>query len=59
MAKKQEKKKKPSKKIHELYENGKPKNPTCPKCGNGVFMADHKDRYTCGRCGYSEFKKKE
>jgi ribosomal protein S27AE len=20
-------------------------------------MADHKDRYTCGKCGYTEFKK--
>ena len=28
----------------------------CPKCGPGVFMAEHKDRYHCGRCGYTEFK---
>jgi len=27
----------------------------CPKCGEGVFMAKHKDRYSCGRCGYTEF----
>lgn len=26
----------------------------CPKCGAGVFMAEHKDRYACGRCGFSE-----
>ncbi|MCD6434328.1 MAG: 30S ribosomal protein S27ae [Candidatus Diapherotrites archaeon] len=26
----------------------------CPKCGPGVFMAKHKDRYACGRCGYTE-----
>ncbi len=26
----------------------------CPKCGAGVFMAQHKDRYYCGRCGYTE-----
>ena len=31
---------------------------TCPKCGPGVFMAEHKDRYHCGRCNYTEFKKK-
>lgn len=31
----------------------------CPKCGPGVFMAEHKDRTSCGKCGYTEFKKKE
>jgi len=29
----------------------------CPKCGVGYFLAEHKDRYTCGHCGYTEFKK--
>ena len=29
----------------------------CPKCGPGVFMAVHKDRTSCGRCGYTEFVK--
>jgi small subunit ribosomal protein S27Ae len=29
----------------------------CPKCGPAVFMAEHKDRYHCGKCGYAEFKK--
>ena len=29
----------------------------CPRCGPGVMMADHKDRATCGKCGYTEFKK--
>ena len=28
----------------------------CPKCGPGVFIADHKDRFSCGKCGYTEFK---
>ena len=32
--------------------------PVCPKCGPGVFMATHKDRRSCGRCGYTEFDKK-
>ncbi len=27
----------------------------CPKCGDGVFLAQHKDRYSCGNCGYTEF----
>ena len=26
------------------------KNRSCPKCGPGVFMAQHKDRLTCGQC---------
>ncbi len=30
---------------------------TCIKCGPGVFMAEHKDRHTCGKCNYTEFKK--
>jgi small subunit ribosomal protein S27Ae len=29
----------------------------CPRCGPGVMMADHKDRTTCGKCGYTEFRK--
>jgi small subunit ribosomal protein S27Ae len=30
----------------------------CPKCGPGVFMAEHENRVSCGKCGYTEFKKK-
>lgn len=33
--------------------------PVCPKCGPGVFMAVHSDRKSCGKCGYTEFGKKE
>jgi len=29
---------------------------SCPKCGPGVFLAEHKDRFSCGKCGYTEFK---
>lgn len=29
----------------------------CPRCGRGVFMAQHENRYTCGRCGYTVFLK--
>ena len=32
------------------------KKRTCPKCGDGVFMAEHADRLSCGKCGYTEFK---
>jgi small subunit ribosomal protein S27Ae len=33
------------------------KHKNCPKCGDGVFLAEHKNRVSCGRCGYTEFKK--
>jgi small subunit ribosomal protein S27Ae len=31
---------------------------SCPKCGDGVHLAQHKDRASCGKCGYTEFAKK-
>lgn len=34
------------------YKPGK----SCPKCGVGVRLAEHKDRRSCGRCGYFEKK---
>lgn len=34
------------------YKAGK----SCPKCGTGVRLAEHKDRRTCGKCGYMEKK---
>lgn len=30
----------------------------CPRCGPGNFLAQHKDRITCGKCGYGETLKK-
>lgn len=27
----------------------------CVKCGAGIFMAQHKNRLTCGKCHYTEF----
>ncbi|MFP4403325.1 MAG: 30S ribosomal protein S27ae [Nanoarchaeota archaeon] len=30
------------------------KNKFCPKCGKGVFLANHNDRRTCGKCNYME-----
>jgi len=32
------------------YKKGK----TCPKCGSGVRLAEHKNRASCGKCGYFE-----
>ncbi|MEM2112473.1 MAG: 30S ribosomal protein S27ae [Candidatus Bathyarchaeia archaeon] len=39
-------------------EGGKVKRllPTCERCGPGYFMADHKDRYACGHCGFTRYK---
>jgi small subunit ribosomal protein S27Ae len=52
--------KKASQKIHTIYEvagdSAKRKNKSCPKCGPGTFMANHKDRSSCGKCGYMEKK---
>ncbi|MHA1292133.1 MAG: 30S ribosomal protein S27ae [Promethearchaeota archaeon] len=31
---------------------------TCSKCGSGFFLADHYDRWSCGKCGYTIFKRK-
>lgn len=56
MAKDQNKPKK-SVKIHKLYQVSgskiERKNKFCPKCK--VFMGKHKDRLSCGTCGYTEF----
>lgn len=30
----------------------------CPKCGPGVFLAQHDNRSSCGNCGYLEWKAK-
>ncbi len=59
MPKKKRKKREPSK-VWELYKvDGKKAtaaNKTCPKCGPGVFLAEHGNRESCGRCGYTVFK---
>jgi len=44
-------------KVHELYDQTKLKNKSCPKCGVGVYMAEHSNRTSCGKCGFTEFKK--
>ena len=30
--------------------------PNCERCGPGYFMADHRDRFTCGHCGLTRYK---
>ena len=34
------------------YKAGK----SCTRCGAGVRLAEHKDRRSCGKCGYFEKK---
>jgi small subunit ribosomal protein S27Ae len=29
----------------------------CQRCGEGVFMAKHRDRLACGNCGYTIWKR--
>ncbi len=33
------------------------KEKTCSKCGPANFLAKHKDRLYCGKCGYTEMNK--
>ncbi len=55
-----EKKKKKEKGVHVMYKVEGDKvtrlRPTCERCGPGYFMGDHKDRYTCGHCGFTRYK---
>jgi ubiquitin-small subunit ribosomal protein S27Ae len=48
-------------KASELYEvsgdKAQRRRQNCPRCGEGVFLAEHKDRSSCGKCGYTQFKK--
>jgi small subunit ribosomal protein S27Ae len=34
------------------------KGKTCDRCGDGIYMADHKDRWYCGKCRMTVWKKK-
>ncbi|MBU1204064.1 MAG: 30S ribosomal protein S27ae [Nanoarchaeota archaeon] len=56
--KKQVKNKKPSKKYakYEIKDKKLTRKKTCPKCGPGIFLAEHKNRFYCGSCHYSEMK---
>lgn len=44
--------------VWKIYDKAKPKNKSCPKCGPGVFLAEHQNRISCGKCGYAEMKGK-
>lgn len=55
-----EKKKKEEKGVFALYKIDGDKvvrlRPICERCGPGYFMAEHSNRYTCGRCGFTRYK---
>ena len=47
-------KNKPTSKKYSYYDaSGKKKKKFCPRCGPGVFLAEHKDRASCGKCKYT------
>ena len=54
-----EKKQEPGSGRWQLYDGAKRKNKTCPKCGDGTFLAQHKNRSTCGSCQYTEFSEEK
>ena len=57
------KKKRPDKKIYTLFKVEQDKvvrlRPTCERCGPGYYMAQHADRYTCGHCGFTRYRRGE
>ena len=51
-------KNKPTSKKYEHYHldgDKLKKDKSCPRCGAGIFLANHKDRLSCGKCKYTEF----
>ena len=43
-------------KVYEKYDpEGKLSGEKCPRCSG--LLANHKNRVTCGKCGYSEIRK--
>lgn len=51
-------KNKPTSKKYNHYKDGKKSKKTCPRCGPGTFLAEHKGRVYCGKCHYTEFTEK-
>ncbi len=60
MAKKKVKNKQPSKRWTKYTVAGSKleRKRHCPRCGEGFFLGNHKDRYYCGHCRYVEIKSK-
>ena len=49
--------------VYKLYEiSGSEvsrKRKSCPRCGPGTFLSEHKGRMYCGKCAYTVFDRKE
>jgi len=66
MAKKRERQKKqvknkvPSKRWtkYTVKEGKVERKMSCPRCGLPIFLGEHKNRLYCGKCHFTEFKKK-
>jgi small subunit ribosomal protein S27Ae len=58
MAEKSSKKRKKKKSEYYVVKDNKieRKKLFCPKCGAGVFLAEHADRFTCGKCSFTQWK---
>jgi small subunit ribosomal protein S27Ae len=51
-------KNKPTSKKYKYYKiagNNIKREKSCPRCGPGIFLANHKNRLHCGKCNYTEF----
>ncbi len=57
------KKSKPSPQVWKYYkidgENAALLKKECPRCGKGVFLADHQERQSCGKCGFTQFNRSD
>jgi small subunit ribosomal protein S27Ae len=52
------KKEKPAYTRYKIDEKGLTRlRPYCERCGPGYFMADHGDRFSCGHCGFTRYKR--
>jgi small subunit ribosomal protein S27Ae len=38
-----------------IWERIKKEKKVCPRCGEGTYLALHKDRLYCGKCKYTIF----
>ena len=61
MTKKKVKNREPSKRWEHYNVEGEKieRKRGCPRCGEGVFLAEHNDRFYCGQCHYVEIKSKK